>query len=191
MPQKTGILALYFHAKEELLKLPENIEYHGWMHTKTFFDCVCYLAELEEIPKDKLILLKAAALYHDRGYIKKAGGHEEESAEIARAELPEFGFSEEQIKEIVCLILSTKTPTTPKDRLEMIMCDSDLEALGRDYFPYVSELLRKESGKSKEEWAEIQIRFLKSHRYYTDSARKLFDRQKEENLKLLMNFFSN
>ncbi len=186
MPQKIDILPIYFHAKKELLKLPENIEYHDWMHTKTFFDCVCYLAELEKIPKDKLILLKAAALYHDRGYIKKAGDHEEESAKIARAELPEFGFSEGQIRDIVRLILSTKIPTAPKDKLEMIMCDADLEPLGRDYFPYVSELLRKESGKSGDEWTGIQIGFLKSHRYYTDSARKLFDRQKEGNLKILL-----
>jgi len=186
MPQKTDILPIYFHAKKELLKLPENIEYHGWMHTKTFFDCVCYLAELEEIPKDKLILLKAAALYHDRGHIKSSLGHEEESAEIARVELRQFDFSEEQIKEIVRLILSTKIPTAPKDKLEMIMCDADLEPLGRDYFPYVSELLKKESGKSKEEWIEIQIKFLKSHRYYTKSAGKLFNRQKGENLKNLL-----
>jgi len=186
MPQKTDILALYFHAKKELLKLPENIEYHDWMHTKTFFDCVCYIAELEEIPEDKLILLKTAALYHDRGYINREKGHEEESARIARAELPGFSYSEEQIKDIVCLILSTKIPTAPKDKLEMIMCDADLEHLGRDYFPYVSELLRKESGKLKDEWTEIQIKFLKSHEYYTDSAKKLFNRQKEENLKSLI-----
>ncbi len=68
----------------------------------------------------------------------------------------------------------------------MIMCDADLEPLGRDYFPYVSELLRKESGKSKEEWVEIQIKFLKDHEYYTDSAKKLFNRQKQENLKILL-----
>lgn len=186
MPQKTDILPIYFHAKKELLKLPENIEYHSWMHTKTFFDCVCYIAELEEIPEDKLILLKTAALYHDRGYTDRTEDHEEKSAEIAKKELQKFSYSEEQIKNIVCLILSTKVPTAPKDRLEMIMCDADLEALGRDYFPYTSELFRKESGKSKEEWAQIQIKFLKSHEYYTDSAKKLFSRQKEENLKSLM-----
>ncbi|MCK5372808.1 MAG: HD domain-containing protein [Candidatus Aenigmarchaeota archaeon] len=186
MPQKTDILALYFHSKEELLKLPEDIGYHGWMHTKTFFDCVCYLAELEEIPKNKLVNLKVAALYHDRGYVDGAENHEEKSARIAREELPGFGYSEGQIKDIVPLILSTKIPTAPKDKLEMIMCDADLEALGRDYFPYVSELLRKESAKSEDEWKGIQIQFLKGHEYYTDSAKKLFNRQKQENLNSLI-----
>ncbi|MEA2003570.1 MAG: HD domain-containing protein [archaeon] len=185
MSKKTDILALYFHSKEELLKLPEDIGCHGWMHTKTFFDCICYLAELEEIPKDKLMLLKAAALYHDRGYADGAEGHKEKSAEIARDELPQFGFPEGQINDIVLLILSTKIPTNPKDKLEMIMCEADLEALGRDYFPYVSELLRKESAKSEEGWTGIQIQFPKSHKYYIDSAKKLFNRQKEENLNAL------
>ena len=185
MTNKIDVLSIYFNTKKELLKLPKNIEYHGWMHTKTFFDCVCYLAELEEIQKNKLILLKIAALYHDRGYIKKVEGHEKESARIAEEELSGLGYSEGQIKEIVCLILSTKIPTTPKDKLEMIMCDADLEALGRDYFPYVSELLRMEAGKSKEEWKDIQIDYFKDYKYYTESARKLFNRQKQENFKNL------
>lgn len=55
-----------------------------------------------------------------------------------------------------------------------------MELLGRDYFPYVSELLRIESDKSKEEWHKIQIDFLKGHKYYTESARKLFDNNKRE-----------
>lgn len=67
------------------------------------------------------------------------------------------------------------------------MRDADLEPLGRDYFPYVSELLRIESKKSEEEWLKIQIDFIKIHKYYTESARKLFDRQKQENLSMFLN----
>ena len=178
------ILKIYFHSKDKHQDVQN--EYHDWMHTKTFFDTVCYLAELVEIEPEKIQLLKIAALYHDRGYAKGAENHEEESAKIARKELPYFNISQQDIDEISGLIISTKMPTYPKNISEMIMCDADQEVLGRDYFPYTSELLREETGKEKEQWQKIQIKYIKNHTYYTKSAKKLFNRQKQQNLDQLL-----
>ncbi|MEA3229690.1 MAG: hypothetical protein U9P44_02140 [archaeon] len=50
MTKKTDILKIYFHSKNKYKTFPETIKYHHWLHIKTFFDTVCYLAELEDIP---------------------------------------------------------------------------------------------------------------------------------------------
>ena len=58
------------------------------------------------------------------------------------------------------------------------MCDSDLDYLGRDDFYPIAETLRQELmefGKlddDQKKWVEMNIGFLGSHKYFTDSAKK-------------------
>lgn len=89
-------------------------------------------------------------------------------------------------KMIACRLIVSTTPTVmPVGILEEIMHDADLEYLGRDYYPYVAELLRKEKKVEYAEWKIAQISFLKKHQFVTSSARKIFDRQKAANLRIL------
>ena len=185
MDGKIDILPIYFDTQKSYEDMEEKLPFHNWMHTKTFFECVCYLGALENIDADNLDLLKVAALYHDRGNEVTREGHEEESIKMAREELPEYGLTQEPIDAVARFIGSTKTPTDPQDILEMIMCDSDMAVLGMDYFPYVSELLRIELDVPQDEWIHDQIIFLENHEYYTESAKMLFDKQKRRNLDML------
>lgn len=183
-----SVLFIYFHIKRKLENAPElrKFKYHGWMHTKNFYDAICYLAPLENINDTETRFLKIAALYHDTGYsIGNGDQHEYRSATVAREELTRFEFSESDINTICRLILSTRLGNKPKDILEKIMHDADFEVLGRDYFPYVSELLRAEMGTLPSIWRIEQIAFMKKHKYFTQSARKLFDKQKEINYRRL------
>ena len=64
------------------------------------------------------------------------------------------------------------------DKLEQIMCDADLDYLGRDDFHEIADSLRRElrdHGKIKSDrlWDEIQVKFLTQHKYFTKSAIKL------------------
>jgi hypothetical protein len=72
------------------------------------------------------------------------------------------------------------------------MCDADLDYLGRDDFEVISDRLRQELRKmgkitSDRTWDEIQVVFLKQHRYF--SATSIANRQtkKEENLAFVEN----
>ena len=56
--------------------------------------------------------------------------HEETGVEIAGAILPHFDYTEEQIQKINELIMVTKLPPRPKNLLEQIICDADLDYLG-------------------------------------------------------------
>lgn len=183
-----GVLNIYFHIKAKLENSPLLCQffYHGWMHTKSVYDAVCYLVASEDIMDDDARLLKIASLYHDTGYISgDEEYHEYKSAVIAREELHSFGFSKYEIEEICRLIISTISSKEPLDILENIMRDADLEYLGRDYYPYVSELLRRERSILHSVWKREQITFLERHKFVTSSAQKFFNHQKEINIRKL------
>ncbi len=185
-----GVLSIYFHIKAKLENAPSlrQFFYHGWMHTKSCYDAVCYLSASENIMYDDARLLKIASLYHDTGYLfGDEECHEYHSATIAREELQSFGFSEYEVDIICRLIISTILNKESIDILEDIIRDADLEYLGRDYYPYVSELLRRERGILHSKWNTEQLVFLEKHKFVTRSAQKFFNHQKDINFRILKN----
>src|ERR1041385_2266518 len=159
---------------KELLskKLPEKYYYHCVGHTFYVADKVVEIGEKENCTKEEIRLLIAAALWHDSGYISSYHGHEEKGVELARKYLPEFGFKEEEIEKIGHMIMATKIPQSPKNKLEEIICDADLEYLGTDKAETISndlfkELCTMDPSLTKEKWNEIQIAFLRKHHYFT------------------------
>lgn len=177
-------------------KLSKNLSpaltYHGLHHTLDVVKNVLILAKLEGITKPQdLKILEAAAWFHDIGFITTAIGHEEESCRIAEDILPQFGFSTPEIDQIKGLIMATKIPQMPQNKLEMVLADADLDYLGRDDFDRISDSLFFELKESKvvqnrNDWNKIQVKFLSSHKYWTASAIKLRNTKKEERLQFLM-----
>lgn len=173
----------YRRAEKFILKqlednLPANLHYHSIQHTKDVCAAVERLALMERIEGDDIFLLKTAALYHDAGFIKQYAQNEIFGAEMARKVLPKFGYTEKQIDKICELIMATRVPQQPKNHLEEIICDADLDYLGRDDFHPIAEKLKKELMernfiKTDKEWDELQIKFLEAHRYFTKSAIRL------------------
>jgi hypothetical protein len=71
--------------------------------------------------------------------------------------------------------------------LEEIICDADLDYLGRDDFHEIADKLRKElreHGKidSDRKWDEIQVVFLTNHQYFTETAKRSRNTKKAQNL---------
>ena len=94
------------------------------------------------------------------------------------------------IEKICELILATKVPHNPKNKLSEIICDADLDYLGRDdYYPISQNVYTefKNFGivKNEAEWVKLQIKFLESHRYFTNTAINSRQSKKEEHLKKL------
>jgi predicted metal-dependent HD superfamily phosphohydrolase len=118
-----------------------------------------------------LLLLKIAALFHDTGFLYVYAGHEEKSCEIARASLA--GKVSLADIEIICgLIMATKVPQRPVSMLQQIICDADLDYLGRDDFDQLSNYLRNEFldfgiVSNEDEWEKKQLAFFESHQYFT------------------------
>ena len=145
-------------------ELDPRLGYHNLLHTLDVMKQTEIIAKQEGInDKHELLLLNTAAAYHDSGFLLVYKGHEEKSCEIATEDLKNV-FSEEDIKKICGMIRATKIPQSPNTLLEQIICDADLDYLGRNDFEPISRNLYDEfiSFKIIPEdviWDHIQIRF--------------------------------
>ncbi|MGI8950936.1 MAG: YitT family protein [Chitinophagaceae bacterium] len=182
---------LHLAIMEKLEKdLPVYLFYHDAEHTKDVLKAAQYLAQSENISDYDLKLLKTAALFHDTGFLESSADHEEISCKIANELLPQFEYNAEEIKKICALIMVTKTPQKPTNKLEEILCDADLYYLGTDNFFVKAEKLYKEMHKTGaiknyNKWQDYQVQFLQSHHYFTATANHKLNQKKELNLKRL------
>src|SRR5690242_6930177 len=120
--------------------LPGFLSYHNTGHTLDVLKQALNIAADEGITsRTDLLLLQTSALYHDVGFIEAYNGHEEKSCEVAQHELAGFGFTGDQIDIICGIIRATKIPQSPNTILEMILCDADLDYLGRTDFFTIGE----------------------------------------------------
>ncbi len=158
--------------------LPNNLFYHDVKHTIDVVTQVELIGRSEKVSDSELLLLKTAALFHDLGHLINYDSHEEEGIKLAKKILPEYKYSKSQIDEIAKLILVTKMPPIPQNLLEEIMCDADLDYLGRpDFIPVSGNLFKELSSRNKidsiSEWNKHQSKFIQKHQYFTETARKL------------------
>jgi adenylate cyclase len=158
--------------------LPKNLYYHNIKHTID----VMVQAEIfglgEGVTREEMLLLKTAALFHDTGFLIGFDDHELLSIKMAKEILPQYHYRDYQIQIICELIFATKFPPNPRNKLEMIICDADLDYLGRnDFIPTSQNLFRElyERGKitSIDEWNKLQYEFIRNHKYYTQTAQKM------------------
>ncbi|WP_046246321.1 HD domain-containing protein [Hymenobacter terrenus] len=156
--------------------LSPTLYYHGLHHTLDVTQATAKLAAAEGITQpETLALLRTAALYHDAGFLYTYQGHEARGCELARAVLPGFGYTPEQVTQICAMIMATKYPQEPHNHLAQILCDADLDYLGRPDFESISNSLFQElTGRqfiaTEHAWFQLQARFLASHHYWTATA---------------------
>jgi uncharacterized protein len=168
-------------------ELPPNLYYHSIDHTLDVYNCAARIAKEEGVSDSDLKLVLVGAIYHDAGYLIDNNNHEEHSCAIAREYLPQFHYTKKDINLVCGIIMATKIPQQPKTHLEEIICDADLNYLGRTDFFSIGEKLYKEMIaigyiKNWEEWNKIQVDFLQKHRYFTPTAIRQNYSQKEKNL---------
>lgn len=175
-------------------ELPKTLHYHNYKHTIDVVNQSELIGLGEGLDDSDILLLKTAALFHDSGLIKGFDNHEFYSTEIAREILPQWHYTEEQINKICEIIMATKLPPNPKNLLEKVICDADLDYLGRsDFIPVSNNLYEELRAQGKDidinTWNKNQVKFLSSHQYFTNTAQKLREEAKElqiERLKKLI-----
>lgn len=175
---------IQFHDLQEYVldilekELPRDLHYHNLKHTVDVVTEVELIGWAEGISDEELLLVKTAALFHDFGHTRSYTDHEYHGTELARKILPDYGYSKEQIERICELIMATKMPPSPKSLLEEIICDADLDYLGRSDFIPVSnalfeELKNRNIVTDHNEWNKKQLEFISGHQYFTETAQKL------------------
>lgn len=165
-----------------------NLTYHSLEHTRDDVVPAAYrLAQRSGISELACNLVVTAAWFHDVGFVERYDDNEVIAKRIASEVLPDFGFTDQHIEIIGGCIMATQLPQRPKTLLEQIVADADLDNLGRDDFFIVSDNLRLEwllrgERYPAQAWYEKELRFLTSHRYFTQAARDLRDVGKKRNL---------
>lgn len=177
-------------------ELPSNLYYHNVKHTVDVITQTELIGWGEAVSDEELLLLKTAALFHDAGHIIGYDNHEDHGSKLAGEYLPQFGYTKEQIERICELIMVTKLPPKPKDKLEQVMCDADLDYLGRSDMIPVSDTLFKELKERNKigtanEWNKLQLKFISGHQYFTKTARTLREVNKQKQIQRIKKLITN
>ncbi len=167
--------------------LPPQRSYHSYDHTMDVYRTAITIAAAEGVTGEELDLLKTAALFHDSGFVVQNDEHERASCAIVREALPRFGYSAEQVERICGMIMATKIPQDPSDELARILCDADLDYLGRPDFYRIGATLFEEFKhygvlSTEREWNELQVRFLEKHHYFTRRSKLVREPVKRQHL---------
>jgi predicted metal-dependent HD superfamily phosphohydrolase len=178
-------------------KLPKGYTYHNLRHTVDVATSSERIARIEGVSEEDILLIQTASYFHDIGIIEDYHGHEVISAEMAKNILPEFGYTSNEISVILKLILATQMPQIAHNTLEQIICDADLDYLGREDYFNISTMLRQEwinvhaNYCDDKEWYGLQKEFLTKHVYHTKAAQKLRNAGKEQNLQKINSIIEN
>jgi hypothetical protein len=165
-------------------ELPDYLFYHNVKHTVDVVTEVELIGWGEGCSDEEILLLKTAALFHDVGHTVTYDGHEFEGTLIAKEMLPKYNYTPVQIEQICSIILSTRLPPKPTNLLEDIICDSDLDYLGRsDFIPVSNTLFEELKAQNKmgslNDWNKMQVKFISGHQYFTKTARSLREVNKQ------------
>ena len=177
-------------------ELPDYLYYHNVKHTVDVVTEVELIGWAEGCTDEEILLLKTAALFHDAGHTVSYDNHEFHGTQLAREMLPAYNYTPEQIDRICEIIMATQLPPKPANLLESIICDSDLDYLGRsDFIPVSNTLYEELKAQNKigslNDWNKLQVKFITGHQYFTETARRLREvnkRQQIERIQSLINY---
>ena len=168
-------------------ELPDFLYYHNVKHTVDVVTEVELIGWAEGLDDEEILLLKTAALFHDAGHTVAYDDHEFHGTELVKSHLPGYGYSDDQIEKICSIIMATKLPPHPENIYQEIICDADLDYLGRSDMIPVSNTLYKELKEQNKigtlnDWNKLQLKFISGHSYFTKTARSLREVNKRKQI---------
>jgi len=166
--------------------LKEHYYYHCIEHTLDVVKESFRIANSLVVSSDELEKLIVAAWFHDVGFIISPNEHENRGCEIMReyfSPIEDLNW----IEDICAAIMATKIPQTPTSLIGQILCDADLDYLGRSDFKEIGNKLFQELKfmgilQSEKEWMLLQQKFLKQHHFFTETNKRLRDKMKHSHL---------
>ncbi len=167
----------------------EQYVFHNFQHATEVVEATRQIAGGHELTAKEMEILLLAAWFHDTGYAQGAEGHEERSAQNARAFLEARQYGVSDIQEVELCIRATKLDAEPETLLAKILCDADLSHLGsKMYWEHCTRLrqellLTQNIVMSESDWVNFELDFITNHKYYTDVAHELFDKRKQKHIR--------
>jgi len=170
----------------------EKHYYHQFNHALVVCSRAIYLWKKEWLNESELEMLAIAWLFHDTWFLIQYDTNEFAWAKIARNFLKSMLYPEDKIETVERIIMATiPSYKEPKDILEEIIKDADLDYLGWEHFMEKADKLKQELEAIKKikildpDWQHGSIKFLKEHKFYTKTQQKERWIKKKENVKNL------
>lgn len=192
MIENNSLIAWAMKYVNKLLLPLEWLYYHQYNHSLEVMERCIYLWKKENLNSEEIEILALAWLFHDTGFVIQYDDNEYIWAKIARNYLTSILYPEEKIKIIERLILATRPSyKNPKDILEEIIKDADLDNLWREDFFDKNNNMKKEIETIKKikmkdpDWGHASLILLNEHKYFTKSQIKERNWKKIENRKIL------
>lgn len=166
-------------------KLPENILYHNFNHALMVKKYAEKIAENCTITREEMPTLQFCALFHDVGHVYSYEQHVEESVKIASDFLAKHNVNQQAITHVSEIIMATKLPQSPKDKIAEILCDADLMYIASENCYEQFELMYGETKMRDKKFCNRtifeldSIRFFADHSYFTDYGRTILQPKKE------------
>ena len=174
------------------LLLPlDGLYYHQYDHALSVMERAIYLWSVEGCSSDEIEMLAIAALFHDTGFVIQYDENEPIWAKIAQNYLRTVLYKEEKIKIIEDIILATIPAREPKNLLEKIIKDADMDNLWRDDFFDIAEKLKKERETIKNikihdpDWHHAALDVIQDHKFYTSTQIQERNQKLQENVEEL------
>ncbi|MDR7128848.1 putative metal-dependent HD superfamily phosphohydrolase [Algoriphagus sp. 4150] len=171
--------------------LPKSLTYHALEHTLDVLNVCNQYIKRDKLPEEERYLLRVGAIVHDMGFLKGSANHEEVGASMAEVLLQNLEVDQKDIEVVKGLVMATKIPQNPQNHLQRIICDADLDYLGRSDYPETSlklfeELKNMNVISTAGQWKDLQIDFLRAHHFHTPFAINNREPQKQIWLKELL-----
>jgi predicted metal-dependent HD superfamily phosphohydrolase len=164
------------------------LTFHNLEHTENVVKRTKEIAGHYNVSEKEMLILFAAAWFHDTGYLfTEPQKHEEMSCEIMKKFMKDLVPEEEIISDIEGCIMATKSPRNPKNLLQEIICDADTFHLGTKNFKEMNKRMMQEDKLrnpeiSKEDFRKGTIKMMEEHVFYTNYCKELLNERKEKNL---------
>jgi HD superfamily phosphodiesterase len=174
----------------EQMHSPELV-FHNFDHTKNVVKHTQEIAGHYKISENDMLILFAAAWFHDTGHLfTEPKKHEEMSVDIMKKFMKEHLEDEGIITSIEECIMATKLPRNPKNLLQEIICDADIYHLGTKDFKENNKRAWEEykirCGKNdRKEFNEATLKLLQTLQFYTSYCKELLNERKMKNIQKL------
>ena len=157
--------------------LDKSFYYHNAEHTRNV--CLAieeFTAADASWAADQLEALQLAAVFHDFGYLAANADNEALALPYIRQWGTKFQFSDDLIMQAHELIMETCYPYHPVTPAGKLLCDADIEYIGRADFAAQADLFRQELAAqgvvySELQWWQLELQFLLDNHFFTEVCR--------------------
>ncbi len=178
-------------------KLPVSLRYHIKEHTiLVVVPAALTIADKEKFSLEAKMLVGIAAAFHDTGFTKQYENNEPVSAQIAEnyMKTSRYEYTTEQIKIVVDAIINTNMKNPPQTKYAAVLRDADASLLGSENYLTSRRTLKLELMQHHEarlhkcaidddKWNKHSLEFMEQHRWFTESAKRLYESKKQKNIK--------